>query len=929
MRFTFIIFILCIPLIIFSQNNKKSALNHDVYDSWKNIKHVRVSDNGAWVSYEINPQKGDGQLFIYHINSGATDSVSRGYQAEFTPGSEQLVFRIKPQYDTIRQCKLKKVKKDKMPQDSLGIWHLATDTIIKYPGIKSFKLPEENSGWIAFLLKKQQGDDEDTTGMVDSTKVEKKPKSAEKTAELHIFNPVHGDEFVYNDVADYSISRNGESLAFIRQSNDSVDSTRVYRFHTQAPGEELLFSEKGVAKKPSFNNDGDMLAFIFSSDTGKVKIYELSLWKDDEVSSTIPKDHEFLPGSWSVSEHGNISFSEDGKRMYFGIAPLPEPEPEDTLTADEKVSLDIWNWQDALLQPHQLKRVKSEKNRNYLSVYHLKNNKAIMLEDTLLQNVNVHLKAVGKYALARTRIPYLKLTSWEAAAYHDAYIVDQQTGEKKKILNKVQSHSIFSPDENYILWYETGDSTWKIYDIEKEESRCLSCGLDVPFYDEEFDLAYLPNPYGIAGWSTDDEYVLIYDNFDIWKFDPEGREEPQKLTKGREDKIRFRYIKTDPEAQFVDLDERMLLSAFDEKTKAAGYYYLYPSTWNTEQLLFQDYSFPMLTKANDTGIFVFSKESFSKYPDLWVSGADFRDPVQFTSANPQQKKYKWGTAELVKWTSLDGLDLEGLLYKPEDFDAHKKYPMIVYFYETYSDQLHSHYEPKPSRSVINFSYYVSNDYLIFIPDIKYTVGYPGQSAYDAVMSGTLKLAENPWVDKEKMGLQGQSWGGYQVAYLVTQTDLFAAAEAGAPVSNMTSAYGGIRWGSGMSRMFQYEQSQSRIGGTLWEKPLHYLDNSPLFMAPDINTPLLIMHNDADGAVPWYQGIELFVALRRLSKPAWMLTYNGAPHNLKRRADMEDLTLRMQQFFDHFLKDKPAPRWMVEGIPAIEKGKEFGFELMEE
>ena len=253
--------------------------------------------------------------------------------------------------------------------------------------------------------------------------------------------------------------------------------------------------------------------------------------------------------------------------------------------------------------------------------------------------------------------------------------------------------------------------------------------------------------------------------------------------------------------------------------------------------------------------------------------------------------------------------------------------MIVYFYEKYSNGLHNHYTPKPSRSTVNFTYYVSNGYLIFVPDIVYKTGFPGQSAYNSVVSGTLQLMQNPWVDKEHIGIQGQSWGGYQVAYLITQTDMFAAAMAGAPVSNMTSAYGGIRWGSGMSRMFQYEGSQSRIGGTLWEMPWRYIENSPVFFADKVETPLLMMHNDKDGAVPWYQGIEYFVALRRLDKPVWMLTYNGAPHNLKRRADCKDLSIRMQQFFDHYLKGAPAPVWMEYGIPAVDKGKDMGYELV--
>jgi len=184
----------------------------------------------------------------------------------------------------------------------------------------------------------------------------------------------------------------------------------------------------------------------------------------------------------------------------------------------------------------------------------------------------------------------------------------------------------------------------------------------------------------------------------------------------------------------------------------------------------------------------------------------------------------------------------------------------------------------------------------------------------------------PFIDRKKIGIQGQSWGGYQTAWLITQTNMFAAAMAGAPVSNMTSAYGGIRWESGLSRMFQYENNQSRIGATLWDKPLQYIENSPLFYVPKIKTPLLIMHNDNDGAVPWYQGIELFTAMRRLNKPVWMLTYNNEEHNLKAEswANRMDLTIRMKQFFDHYLKDEPMPWWMQYGVPAIQKGKELGY-----
>ena len=334
------------------------------------------------------------------------------------------------------------------------------------------------------------------------------------------------------------------------------------------------------------------------------------------------------------------------------------------------------------------------------------------------------------------------------------------------------------------------------------------------------------------------------------------------------------------------------------------------------------YALTTWKKAKKANTIVFTRQTFKEFPNLWLSNTKLENPTKISDVNPQQKDYLWGSVELVKWTSMNGNEEEGLLYKPANFTPNKKYPMIVYFYRLYSDRLNFHYIPKPSRSIINFSFYTSNGYLVFVPNIRYKVGYPGKSAYDYIVGGTNAMINRyRFIDKKHIGIQGQSWGGYQVAYVITQTDLFAAASSGAPVSNMTSAYGGIRWKTGMSRMFQYEKTQSRIGGTLWDKPLNYIENSPIFYAPKINTPLLIRHDDADGAVPWYQGIELFVALRRLNKPVWMLNYNGEPHNLKAKSPAgKDLSIRMMQFFDHYLKGKPAPVWMTKGIPATKKRK---------
>jgi dipeptidyl aminopeptidase/acylaminoacyl peptidase len=382
-------------------------------------------------------------------------------------------------------------------------------------------------------------------------------------------------------------------------------------------------------------------------------------------------------------------------------------------------------------------------------------------------------------------------------------------------------------------------------------------------------------------------------------------------------------INFDKDSTYIDL-KRVILKGVNQKSKAE---FIIRNLDFSQPIQAGDYRFLGFDKAVKTDKLVYRTSTVSQYPNLLLSDLNFENPIQITNVNPQQKDYNWATVEQIKWTSYKGLELDGLFYKPEDFDSTKHYPMIVYFYEKYDDRLHNHYSPRPTASIVFPTEYASNGYIVFIPNILYTPGHPAQSAYDCIVSGTDYLTDKyNWIDTSKLALQGQSWGGYQTAQLVTMTNKYTCGMAGAPVSNMFSAYGGIRWGSGLSRQFQYERTQSRIGCTIWDCPELYIENSPIFGLPRVNTPLLIMHNDNDGAVPWYQGIEMFMGLRRLEKPVWLLNYNGDAHNLMKNANREDLSLRMRQFFDYYLKDEPMPLWMKNGVPAIEKGNPSNLEL---
>jgi dipeptidyl aminopeptidase/acylaminoacyl peptidase len=365
----------------------------------------------------------------------------------------------------------------------------------------------------------------------------------------------------------------------------------------------------------------------------------------------------------------------------------------------------------------------------------------------------------------------------------------------------------------------------------------------------------------------------------------------------------------------------MLLSAENEETRDSGFYREKVNSDALPQKLLmaaKDFSNP--AKARDADVLIMNASRFDQFADIWVTNSTFREMKRVSNGDAQRAAFNWGTGELVKFKNVDGVALKGLLLKPDNFDPRKKYPMMVYIYERLSQGLHAFRSPGPGTS-INPTFYVSNGYLVFMPDIVYTIGYPGQSALKCVLPGIQAVVDKGFVKEDAIGIQGHSWGGYQIAFMVTQTNRFKAAAPGALVANMTSAYSGIRWGTGLPRQFQYERSQSRIGGSLWDYPLRFLDNSPIFRADRVETPLLMLHNDEDDAVPWYQGIEYFLALRRLGKEAYMFNYNGEKHGLRKRINQKDYTRRLQEFFDHFLKGAPAPEWMEKGIPYLQREKE--------
>ena len=588
--------------------------------------------------------------------------------------------------------------------------------------------------------------------------------------------------------------------------------------------------------------------------------------------------------------------------------------------------MQVWSWDEPVQYTVQQYNLKEDLKKNYKAVYNIKEGKVIQLADKTLPNIQLGNEGDASLALLSTSEPYSVSSMWEARTRSDYYTISLETGERKPIAQADYSRFRLSPAGRYAYAYAETDSCWYTISLEDGERHQLTTPQSFIAWDEENDTPDYPRAYGSAGWTDDDQAILIYDRYDLWSFDPQGQRAPQRLTTdGREQGIQYRLKQLDKEARTVATDKPQLLVGFNEKSKGYGYYETRLDKASAPKTLIAgDYMLSTIEKAQKANKVLYTIESYTTFPDLHCADLGFKKSVQVSHGDRQQADYLWGTAELVSWISLDGRPLEGVVYKPANFDPNKKYPMIVNFYERNSETLYEYHMPEPHRSTIDYRLYNSNGYIIFNPDIRYRDGYPGESCYNCLMPGVSMMIAKGYIDEKAIGAQGHSWGGYQVAYLATRTNLFAAIESGAPVVNMFSAYGGIRWGSGMARAFQYEHTQSRLGGTPWSTPDRYHTNSPLFTMDKVQTPILIMHNDADGHVPWYQGIEYFVAMKRLGKPCWLLNYTGEPHWPLRMANRIDFQTRMFQFFNHFLKHEAAPKWLDEGVRAVDQPYELGY-----
>lgn len=908
-------------------------MDYTTFDLWNTIDDVQISNNGEWVSYALKPGKGDPQLVLYHTLTKKSYHFERSSKVKMDYNSNFIAFKQSPPKEKIKRLKKKKVKPKDLPKDTLVLFQCGTKTTIRIPNVRKYEIPKK---WGDCIVYTTSDTDEENTAEKDSSEV-KKPSPAVKPRDHNDLNGFDLNiRFVKANaiktipyVTKFAIAEKEPKITWIQTGDDTLTQNLIQYLDINEDQVIDVDNRKGNYKMLVISDDGSQISYMLDQDTTKALIppHELYIWSksNQKPAKVYETTMEKIKSSKILGHESWPYFSEDNKRLFFGITNTPLVQ-DTSLLDDEIVQVEVWNYQDQVIQPRQKINIDKDKKKSYLAVYHTDTKQVSQLANDDIPDIITKVKKDKPVYIGKNNRHYQKYLTHLGHDYNDIYRIDPKTGSSKKLLDRINGRIEHSPGSKYVYWYSAPDSIWYSYNLKTNKRYSITDTSEIRTYSEINDRPMDAFSYGSAFWTDEDEHFYIYDRFDIWKVDPTGKGSAERITEGREKNMVYRYIRLDRELESLPSDTTILIHFHNRTDRSEGYGMLDLKTKSIKVVQEGPYKYNFtVKKAKETNDLIFSKESFDLFPDLLHTNSfDFHGITKFTSANSQQKEYAWGEISLIKWDSPTGDTLSGLLVVPDGFDPGKKYPLLVNFYERNSHTVHRHRAPYPHRSTINYSYYANKGYVIFNPDIIYRTGEPGESCYDAVISGVEALIEKGFIDEDRMGLQGHSWGGYQIAHLITRTNMFKCAEAGAPVVNMVSAYGGIRWGSGRSRMFQYEKTQSRLGTSLWEDEEPYLANSPIFNMDKVETPVLIMHNDKDGAVPWYQGIEMFMALRRLDKKVWMLNYNDEPHWPVKRENRVDFNRRLEQFFDYYLLGAKEPEWMSTGIPAIEKGINTGY-----
>lgn len=907
-KIKFITFFNITILLILTQNLlAKKVLTFEDIMKFKSIHNPLISNDAKWLVYTIKYDRGDGEVVIQEIDTNIKYNVPRGNQPVISKNSQWVVMTVLP-----KQIDVENNEKDKT-KNGMAIVNLQSGNITNFDDVRSFTLTND-SKWLFYNQNFIE-----TKGSEDKDK-----KAVKNTYNLIIRQLETESEINLPDVYQFSVDSSSQALAYaVYDPKGKRNGLYIIDLKKNSLPVKIDGGSNSVFSNLVWHNRNGLLSYIsgVEKDDQEPDSCSLIIWDLTRQTLTKAITYDSYPNDWYLPFKNEISWSDDAKRLFFGFKPIKEKltiEKDenyndtnfyDINTIIKKAEIEIWHWNDPRIKTNEKNVWRTMKDFVYKSVYFLETSRYLQLADEEVPNILINDNP--DFAIGYNERKYLKEITWDGS-YFDLYVVSLKVGTKKLIATRNEEMAHLSPAGKYIVFYR--DKNWFLFDCNLDTTINLTSRINNPFFDEDNDLPKEPGSYGIAGWTERDDAVLIYDKYDIWKFYT-GRGYGylnQTAAEGRFNEISFRIKNLDPDRKYYNVSENLLVSGTFERLKKIGIFSFDLTTLGLDKIFDDEKKYSIIAKAKNTGQVIYFRESYDEYPDVWIADSLFKNYRKLTDINPEMSDFYWGKTELISWKSYSGDSLDGFFIKPGNFNPSKKYPVIVYFYEKFSHLMYVFNQPMINHRPC-FPLYTAEDYILFLPDVKYKTGSPGMSAINSIIPGLRKLFQYSFVDSNSVGIIGHSWSGYQTAYMISQTNIFKAAVAGAPVGNMTSAYSGIRHESGLARQFQYEKQQSRIGGTLWDSLDSYIRNSPVFQAPNVKTPLLIMFGDEDQAVPWEQGIELYLAMRRLNKNCIFLQYYNEPHWPNKYHNRLDYAIRTKEFFDHYLLKKPAPDWIINGV----------------
>lgn len=899
-------FTLILGLLVISQagyGQEKKALSLEDYAQWNRITNASISPNGNWATYSYAPNEGDSKFHVRAIDGDTLHTVMNGKQVSFSEDSKWVAYLVDPSKKDADKLRASK----KPVQSHLQLLNLSSNTAIDVKSTRSFSFSDA-SNYMA--IHKFAGD-----------------SKADHSGSDLILRDLNGNQNLnIGNVSSYAFNKSGTLFAYLVDA-DADSGNGIYVIDLQNLRTWPLHTGAFSYSQMTWNENGDRVAALFGNKAdGNMQRDNTLFWSNSLTAgmtsggsqNTYTTSADNFPDNMVISEYARLTWNENNTQLYFGVkAQQKEVKKEDML----KANVDVWHWKDEQVQTTQIVRANRERRSTYAAVLNLSNKTFFQLANSDMPSVNFSEK--GDWAVGRADKLYRGDVTIPGG-YSDLYAINTKTGDRRLIKKRNYFNLGISPNGEWAVF--SADAELMAYNFASGKTTNITAKAGTSFLNQEFDKPTEKPIYGIGGWSKDGKWVMVNNKFDVWAIALEANE-AINITQGmgEAESIRFRLMQLDREAETLDTSKPLMLSAYGEWTKKSGYYQVSIGK-KPKALRYEDKMIGSIRKAKNADKVMFTEQSFVDFPNYWVSDLSFKRPKQITDANPQQSEYKWGKRVLVDYTDKRGHKLQGTLALPADYEEGKKYPMVIYFYERMSQRHHQYsmptYDDRPHMST-----YASNGYLVLMPDIIFDVGLPGSSALDDVTSATQAVIDLGYADPERIGLQGHSWGGYESSFIVTQTDMYACVITGAPLTNLISMYNVAYKRSGNLNGPILEWSQGRMGVSPWDNMELYRSQSPIHHAENINTPFMILHGTADGAVDWVQGLEYYSTARRLGKEVILLSYPDEPHHLGKEANQKDFQIRMKQYFDHYLKDAEAPLWMKEGVKHLDK-KRIGPEVME-